>query len=221
MLDGTRAWVDAVGLAAAGEGPAFALCRPAGHHATRRVAMGFGLVNFAAAAAAAALEPPPSLSSGEAEAEGAAAAAAAGRGGGGGGGGGGGRGGGGGGAPAAERVAILDWDVHHGNGVAAIFADNPQVRYCSLHEAGGFPGSGADESDGGPGGNVLNLPLPKGSGSEDYLTALKEKALPFLLGPDGADGEAPTVLLVCAGYDAMEAVSACERERVSSDDVAS
>ena len=40
----------------------------------------------------------------------------------------------------AQRVAILDWDVHHGNGVAAIFREEPRVRYASTHEAGGFPG---------------------------------------------------------------------------------
>ena len=173
MLDGTRCWIDSVALAAEARGPVFALSRPAGHHATRRVAMGFGLVNFAAAAAAAALE-----------AEGA-------------------------------TVAILDWDVHHGNGVAAIFNEEPRVRYCSLHEAGGFPGSGSDEADRGPCGNILNLPLPKGSGSTEYLAALREKALPFLLGGSGGgggggggaggDSSRPTVLLVCAGYDAMEA----------------
>ena len=84
VLDGTRAWCDAVKLAAAGAGPAFALARPAGHHATRDVAMGFGLVNYAAAAAAAAVD-------------------------------------------AGASVGILDWDVHHGNGVVAIFrADSLQ-----------------------------------------------------------------------------------------------
>ena len=93
MLDGTRAWMQATPLAAAAAGPAVALCRPAGHHATRDVAMGFGLVNFAAAAIAAQLEAAPE-----------------------------------------STVAILDWDVHHGNGVADIFKDEPRVRYCSTHE---------------------------------------------------------------------------------------
>ena len=93
MLDGTRAWMQATSLAAAAAGPAVALCRPAGHHATRDVAMGFGLVNFAAAAIAAQLEAAPE-----------------------------------------STVAILDWDVHHGNGVADIFKDEPRVRYCSTHE---------------------------------------------------------------------------------------
>ena len=150
MLDGTRAWMDATRLAASGAGPAFALCRPAGHHATRDTAMGFGLVNFACAAVAAHLAAAP-----------------------------------------AARVAILDWDVHHGNGVASIFRDEPRVRYCSLHEAGGFPGTGGDGD--GPRGahaHLLHLPLPKGAGAAAYHHALRHKALPFLLGRAAADGDA-------------------------------
>ena len=120
MLDGTSAWLEATALAAAVEGPVLALSRPAGHHATQNVAMGFGLVNFAAAAVKAHLAAHP-----------------------------------------LSRVAILDWDVHHGNGVAAIFREEPRVRYASTHEAGGFPQTGMREEERGPLGNVLNLPLPK------------------------------------------------------------
>ena len=157
MLDGTRAWLEACTLARMGNGPAFALSRPAGHHATADLAMGFGLVNFAAAAVATQLDADP-----------------------------------------GSHVAILDWDVHHGNGVADIFKHEPRVRYCSTHEAGGFPGTGADEMNSGPHGNLLHLPLPKGSGSEAFLTALRRKALPFLF------EERPQLLLICAGYDALE-----------------
>ena len=159
MLDGTLAWMAAVDQAAAGRGPAFALTRPAGHHATRNVAMGFGLVNFAAAAVAAYLKRSP-----------------------------------------ASRVAVLDWDVHHGNGVSAWVAAEGRARYCSLHEMGGFPQTGQDESERGSLGNILNIPLPKGSGSAEYLEAVRRKALPFLLGD-----EQPDLLLICAGYDALEA----------------
>lgn len=155
VLDGTRAWVDCVALACADAGPAFALSRPAGHHATRTTAMGFGLVNYACAAVARALD------------------------------------------GGATSISILDWDVHYGNGVASIFADEPRVRYCSIHEAGGFPGTGQDESDRGRLGNLLHLPLPKGSGAEAYFAALNDKALPFLL------DEEPDCLLVCSGYDAL------------------
>ena len=165
MLDGTRAWMEATSLAMAGEGPAFALSRPAGHHATANVAMGFGLVNYAAAAVAARLAEAPDAT-----------------------------------------VAILDWDVHHGNGVADIFKDEARVRYCSLHEVDNFPGTGLDEADRGPLGNLLNVPLPKETRSDAYLAALREKALPFLLGADGdGGGGAPELLLVCAGFDGLAA----------------
>ena len=167
MLDGVRAWMQATSMAAAGAGPAFALSRPAGHHATRETGMGFGLVNFAAAAVAAELAAAP--------------------------------------PDAPLRVAILDWDVHHGNGVAALFAGDKRVRYCSLHEAGGFPQTGMDEDDRGLHGNLLSIPLPKGSGSEEYLAALRHKAVPFLLGSEERREALPDLLVVCAGYDALEA----------------
>ena len=163
MLDGTRAWMEATSLAMAGEGPAFALSRPAGHHATANVAMGFGLVNYAAAAVAARLAEAPDAT-----------------------------------------VAILDWDVHHGNGVADIFKDEARVRYCSLHEVDNFPGTGLDEADRGPLGNLLNVPLPKETRSDAYLAALREKALPFLLGADGAAAK----VLARAGADAPQGANA-------------
>lgn len=159
MLDATRAWLTATSLAASADGPAFALSRPAGHHATRDTAMGFGLVNFGAAAAAAHLAAHPT-----------------------------------------SRVSILDWDVHYGNGVASIFADEPRVRYCSLHEEGGFPGGGMDATDVGPLGNLRHVPLPRGSGGAAYLQALSSTALPFLIGPDAPP---PALLLICAGYDML------------------
>ena len=156
-LDGTRAWVDALAGAADGAGPCLALARPAGHHATRSAAMGFGLVNYAAAAAAAAL------------------------------------------AGGAKTVAILDWDVHYGNGVAGIFADEPRVRYCSVHEAAGFPKTpGQDGAAASP--SVLHVPLPRGFGGAAFLGALEDVALPFLLREPR-----PDALLVCAGFDALEA----------------
>lgn len=171
VLDGTRAWLEATTRAAAGKGPALALSRPAGHHATRDVAMGFGLVNFAAAAVASYLHTNPE-----------------------------------------SRVAILDWDVHHGNGVAAIFADEPRVRYASTHEAGGFPGTGMDTTDRGPHDNLLSLPLPKGTGGEVYLRALWDAALPFLLTSEPESSStssswpgAPHLLLICGGFDALAA----------------
>ena len=156
MLDGTRAWLHATALAAEARGPAVALSRPAGHHATASVAMGFGLINFAAAATAALLAARPEA-----------------------------------------RVSILDWDVHYGNGVADLLREEPRALYCSLHEFGGFPGGGEEEQQRGPRGNLLRLPLPRGSGREAFLSALRHKALPFLL------ARPPDVLLVCAGYDGL------------------
>ena len=91
------------------------------------------------------------------------------------------------------RVAILDWDVHHGNGTQAIFWDDPTVLFVSLHQWPWYPGSGA------PGeGNetTLNLPLPAGSGDEAYLDALENIAGPAI------EQFAPDALLVSAGYDA-------------------
>jgi acetoin utilization deacetylase AcuC-like enzyme len=80
------------------------------------------------------------------------------------------------------RVAILDWDVHHGNGTQAIFWDDPDVLYVSLHQYGWgfFPGTGAASERGGPGaeGATVNLPLPVGAGSQDFLEAFHERALP-------------------------------------------
>ena len=164
VLDGTNAWLEAVAIAERAAGPALALARPPGHHATRDLAMGFCLVNYAAAATADYLERNPE-----------------------------------------GQVAVLDWDVHHGNGVAAILADEPRARYCSTHEEGGFPRSGLDELDRGPQSNLLHLPLPPGCDGVEYLRRLKEDALPFLLGRD--INWQPDILLICAGYDALEADS--------------
>ena len=76
-----------------------------------------------------------------------------------------------------ESVAIVDWDVHHGNGTQAIFWDDPSVLYVSLHQWPFYPGTG------GPGeGNetTVNLPLAAGSGDEQYLTAFEGIAAPAL-----------------------------------------
>jgi acetoin utilization deacetylase AcuC-like enzyme len=95
----------------------------------------------------------------------------------------------------AERVAILDWDVHHGNGTQAIFWDDPTVLYVSLHQWPFYPGTG------GPGeGNetTVNLPLPAGSADDDYLRAFEEVVEPTVR------AFAPDLLLVSAGFDAHE-----------------
>jgi acetoin utilization deacetylase AcuC-like enzyme len=94
-----------------------------------------------------------------------------------------------------ERAAIIDWDVHHGNGTQAIFQDDPAVRCVSLHQYPHYPGTGA-AGDTGPEANRLNIPLPAGSGDEAYLKAFDE-----LVAPAVADHR-PDIILVSAGYDA-------------------
>ena len=92
-----------------------------------------------------------------------------------------------------ERVAILDWDVHHGNGTQAIFWDDPSVFFASLHQWPWWPGSG------GPGeGNAttLNVPLRASSGDDEYVEAMERLVEPALA------AFAPDLLVVSAGFDA-------------------
>jgi acetoin utilization deacetylase AcuC-like enzyme len=93
------------------------------------------------------------------------------------------------------RVAILDWDVHHGNGTEAIVRQHPHIHYCSLHQFPAYPMTGADA---GLFGNILNIPLSPGSTSEDYDAAFESQVLPWLR------SLSPELLIVSAGYDAME-----------------
>ncbi|MFZ2088356.1 MAG: histone deacetylase [Desulfobaccales bacterium] len=99
-----------------------------------------------------------------------------------------------------ERVAIIDWDVHHGNGTQHLFESDPRVFYLSLHEDpfSCYPGTGlANEQGKGKGkGFTLNIPLPAGSGDEAYLKALEDEALPRLR------DFAPQFVLISAGFDA-------------------
>ncbi|MFZ4641179.1 MAG: histone deacetylase [Nodosilinea sp.] len=97
--------------------------------------------------------------------------------------------------PGVQRVAILDWDVHHGNGTQALVESNPAIAYCSLHQFPAYPGTGRREET-GVCHNVLNLPLPPGSGAREYNQAFEKAVLPFM-------GDfAPDLLIVSAGYDA-------------------
>jgi acetoin utilization deacetylase AcuC-like enzyme len=92
-----------------------------------------------------------------------------------------------------ERVAIVDWDVHHGNGTQDIFWDDETVLFVSLHQWPFYPGTG------GPGeenATTVNLPLPAGYGDEDYLAAFDERVAPAV------QAFAPELLLVSAGFDA-------------------
>ena len=98
----------------------------------------------------------------------------------------------------ADRVAILDWDVHHGNGTQDIFYEAGDVFYTSIHEAGLYPGTGEVEETGtGEGaGTTLNVPLPAGAGDAEYRAAFDEAVAPTFTAFD------PDLLLVSAGFDA-------------------
>ena len=94
-----------------------------------------------------------------------------------------------------ERVAIVDWDVHHGNGTQDIFLDDPSVFFVSLHQWPFYPGSGGQDEQGE---TLLNVPLPAGSTDEDYLRAFDEQVAPAVHAFE------PGLVLVSAGFDAHE-----------------
>jgi len=97
-----------------------------------------------------------------------------------------------------ERVLIIDWDVHHGNGTAEIFRRRADVLFASIHQGGIFPGTGAlGDAGSGPGeGYTINLPVPAGSEEDVWLSLLEHVVLP------AADEFAPQLVLVSAGFDA-------------------
>jgi acetoin utilization deacetylase AcuC-like enzyme len=95
-----------------------------------------------------------------------------------------------------ERVLIVDWDVHHGNGTQALVEDEPTVRFVSMHQWPWYPGTGAAE-DRGPHRTIWNVPLPPGLAAESYVSS-------FLTAVDSAtQGWAPDLVLVSAGYDSL------------------
>ncbi len=97
-----------------------------------------------------------------------------------------------------ERVLIIDWDVHHGNGTADIFRRRSDVLYTSIHELGLFPGTG-EISDAGSGegrGYTINVPVPHGSDEETWVSALEYVIIP------AAIEFAPQLVLISAGFDA-------------------
>jgi acetoin utilization deacetylase AcuC-like enzyme len=96
------------------------------------------------------------------------------------------------------KVAIIDWDVHHGNGTQEIFYDDPTVFYISLHQYPFYPGTGSsDEKGTGKGyGFTLNFPMPAGSDDEDYLKVFGEEIVPAL------EKFQPEFIIISAGFDA-------------------
>jgi acetoin utilization deacetylase AcuC-like enzyme len=100
-------------------------------------------------------------------------------------------------AHGAERVLIVDWDVHHGNGTQDIFYSDPSVFFFSTHQWPWYPGTGAaDEQGAGAGkGATLNCPLPAGSGHAEVLGSFRKKLLPV------SDLFKPDLVLISAGFD--------------------
>jgi acetoin utilization deacetylase AcuC-like enzyme len=93
-----------------------------------------------------------------------------------------------------QRVAIVDWDVHHGNGTQAIFWSDPSVLYASTHQMPLFPGTGALSETGA--GNIFNAPLAPGDGAPVFRQAFEERILPAIR------DFAPDLILISAGFDA-------------------
>jgi acetoin utilization deacetylase AcuC-like enzyme len=98
----------------------------------------------------------------------------------------------------ADRVLVLDWDVHHGNGTEAIFYGSSQVLYSSIHQSPLYPGTGAatDFGSGDGEGYTVNLPVPPGSGSDEFLALVQHVVAPI------AGEWRPDLLCISAGYDA-------------------
>lgn len=143
--------VHGVDLVMTGESAnAFVACRPPGHHATRKHAMGFCIFNNVAVATAHALD-----------------------------------------AHGLERVAIVDFDVHHGNGTEDIFRDDPRVMLCSTFQHPHYPFSGADTTS----THIVNVPLPAGTDGSAYRAAFSARILPHL------EAFAPQMLFCSAGFD--------------------
>jgi acetoin utilization deacetylase AcuC-like enzyme len=107
-----------------------------------------------------------------------------------------------------ERVMILDWDVHHGNGTNDIFWERDDVLFVSIHQSPLYPGTGAvSEIGGGPGtGYTVNLPVPAGADDELFCSLVQHVAVPL------AREFGPQLVLISAGYDAhrSDPIGGCE-----------
>jgi acetoin utilization deacetylase AcuC-like enzyme len=96
-----------------------------------------------------------------------------------------------------ERVAIADWDVHHGNGTQDIFYTDPSVFFFSIHQSPWYPGTGAagETGEGAGKGMTINCPFPAGSGRDEILGAFREKFTPRM------DDFRPDLVMISAGFD--------------------
>ncbi|HET6793449.1 MAG TPA: histone deacetylase [Acidimicrobiales bacterium] len=104
-------------------------------------------------------------------------------------------------ADRGERVLVVDWDAHHGNGTQDIFYADGRVAYVSLHQSPLYPGTGrmGERGEGAGLGANLNLPVPAGTAGDTYRAAIDDVIVPF------AEGFAPTWVIVSAGYDGHRA----------------
>ena len=96
----------------------------------------------------------------------------------------------------AERILIIDWDVHHGNGTQALVEDTPEIRFVSMHQWPWYPGTGAAD-DRGPHRSIWNVPMPAALSPGDYVDAL-ERAI-----DSATDGFVPDLIFVSAGFDSL------------------
>ena len=95
-----------------------------------------------------------------------------------------------------QRIAVVDFDVHHGNGTQELFQADASLFYASTHQSPLYPGTGRADETGV--GNILNVPLPSGSGGAVLLRAIRERIIPAI------EAFRPEMLLISAGFDAHE-----------------
>ena len=95
-----------------------------------------------------------------------------------------------------ERVLIVDWDVHHGNGTQALVQSDPGIHFVSMHQWPWYPGTGA-ASERGVHGNLWNIPLPPGLPAERYVEALERGV------DEATSGFTPDIVLISAGFDSL------------------
>jgi acetoin utilization deacetylase AcuC-like enzyme len=117
-----------------------------------------------------------------------------------------------------ERVLVLDWDVHHGNGTESIFYDSAQLLYASIHQSPLYPGTGAatDLGSGEGEGYTVNLPAPPGSGADEFLALVQHVVVPI------AREWGPQLICISAGYDAHreDPLANCELDDAAYSDMA-
>lgn len=109
-----------------------------------------------------------------------------------------------------ERVAVVDFDVHHGNGTQSVAENEPRLMFLSTHQAPLYPGTGG-AGERGPNNNIVNAPLPAGTGSVAWRAIMDAKILPAL------DVFAPELILVSAGFDAHQADPLAQLELETAD----